>query len=138
MYANESKGQLFPPCGTEDHITDPTATGWVANAAGETTYPEYLTDMHIYFSPSDATSDPEQFLNCPGSDWCNGDQLDPRGFDDRSYMYYGWTTENVEDLHHVPGGANVLYMDGHVKFVRYPEEFSCVEIVAALGRAIGQ
>jgi prepilin-type processing-associated H-X9-DG protein len=21
---------------------------------------------------------------------------------------------------HIPGGANVLYMDGHVKFLRYP------------------
>jgi prepilin-type processing-associated H-X9-DG protein len=25
--------------------------------------------------------------------------------------------------HHVPGGANVLYMDGHVEFVKYPGEF---------------
>ena len=25
--------------------------------------------------------------------------------------------------HHLPGGANVLYMDGHVEFVRYPGEF---------------
>jgi prepilin-type processing-associated H-X9-DG protein len=26
----------------------------------------------------------------------------------------------VERFNHVPGGANVLYMDGHVAFVRYP------------------
>jgi len=26
----------------------------------------------------------------------------------------------VENFNHVPGGANVLYMDGHVEFVRYP------------------
>ncbi|MCC6486048.1 MAG: hypothetical protein IT364_00985, partial [Candidatus Hydrogenedentes bacterium] len=25
---------------------------------------------------------------------------------------------------HVPGGANVLYMDGHVQFVRYPAPLS--------------
>jgi prepilin-type processing-associated H-X9-DG protein len=24
---------------------------------------------------------------------------------------------------HVPGGCNVLYMDGHVEFVRYPGHF---------------
>jgi prepilin-type processing-associated H-X9-DG protein len=24
---------------------------------------------------------------------------------------------------HVPGGGNVLYMDGHVEFLRYPSEF---------------
>ncbi len=26
-------------------------------------------------------------------------------------------------MNHVPGGCNVLYMDGHVSFVRYPGEF---------------
>jgi len=26
----------------------------------------------------------------------------------------------VQNFNHVPGGANVLYMDGHVKFVKYP------------------
>jgi len=29
----------------------------------------------------------------------------------------------VANFNHVPGGANVLYMDGHVKFVRFPGEF---------------
>jgi prepilin-type processing-associated H-X9-DG protein len=23
-------------------------------------------------------------------------------------------------FNHIPGGSNVLYMDGHVKFIRYP------------------
>ncbi len=27
------------------------------------------------------------------------------------------------DYNHVPGGANVLYLDGHAQFVRYPGEF---------------
>lgn len=27
------------------------------------------------------------------------------------------------DYSHIPGGANVLYMDGHVAFLRYPSEF---------------
>jgi prepilin-type processing-associated H-X9-DG protein len=26
----------------------------------------------------------------------------------------------VEYMNHVPGGCNVLYMDGHVEFIRYP------------------
>ena len=26
----------------------------------------------------------------------------------------------VNDFNHVPGGANVLFMDGHVEFIRYP------------------
>lgn len=29
---------------------------------------------------------------------------------------------NPSDFNHIPGGANVLYMDGHVSFVRYPSE----------------
>lgn len=31
------------------------------------------------------------------------------------------------DFNHVPGGANVLYMDGHVEFVNYPEQFPASE-----------
>ncbi len=27
---------------------------------------------------------------------------------------------NIQDFNHVPGGANVLFMDGHVEFMRYP------------------
>jgi len=26
----------------------------------------------------------------------------------------------AEDFNHIPGGGNVLYMDGHVEFIRYP------------------
>jgi prepilin-type N-terminal cleavage/methylation domain-containing protein/prepilin-type processing-associated H-X9-DG protein len=29
-------------------------------------------------------------------------------------------TTNVKDFAHVPGGGNVLYLDGHVEFIRYP------------------
>jgi prepilin-type N-terminal cleavage/methylation domain-containing protein/prepilin-type processing-associated H-X9-DG protein len=28
----------------------------------------------------------------------------------------------VADFNHVPGGSNVLYMDGHVSFIKYPSE----------------
>lgn len=31
-------------------------------------------------------------------------------------------TVNAEDFAHVPGGANVLYLDGHTEFLRYPGE----------------
>jgi prepilin-type N-terminal cleavage/methylation domain-containing protein/prepilin-type processing-associated H-X9-DG protein len=30
---------------------------------------------------------------------------------------------NTTDFNHVPGGGNILYMDGHVEFIRYPGEF---------------
>ena len=28
--------------------------------------------------------------------------------------------DETPEFNHVPGGANVLYMDGHVEFQRYP------------------
>jgi prepilin-type N-terminal cleavage/methylation domain-containing protein/prepilin-type processing-associated H-X9-DG protein len=32
-------------------------------------------------------------------------------------------TEDARHFSHVPGGANVLYLDGHVDWIRYPGEF---------------
>ncbi|MCP4640376.1 MAG: DUF1559 domain-containing protein [bacterium] len=32
-------------------------------------------------------------------------------------------TTQIGDYNHIPGGGNVLYMDGHVEFLRYPSEF---------------
>ena len=40
---------------------------------------------------------------------------------------------NPEWMNHLPGGCNVLYMDGHVEFVKYPGEFPvCSGWVAVL------
>lgn len=33
------------------------------------------------------------------------------------------TTGGITVFNHIPGGSNVLYLDGHVRFVRYPGEF---------------
>ncbi len=36
-----------------------------------------------------------------------------------------WTASIIDEsyFNHIPGGGNVLYMDGHVEFVRYPGEW---------------
>ena len=26
----------------------------------------------------------------------------------------------IENFNHIPGGSNVLFMDGHVKFIKFP------------------
>jgi len=65
MYANEWDGRS-PPCATEDNLAEPDAEGFAANPAGESIYPEYLSDMHIYFCPSDVTSDPDRFPRMSG------------------------------------------------------------------------
>ncbi|MCP4640680.1 MAG: DUF1559 domain-containing protein [bacterium] len=41
---------------------------------------------------------------------------------------------DVGNFNHVPGGANVLYMDGHVSFIRYPGE---APVSQSLATAIG-
>jgi prepilin-type N-terminal cleavage/methylation domain-containing protein/prepilin-type processing-associated H-X9-DG protein len=252
MYANEWDGRL-PMCGDEGCADDcgDWNNGLVANPHGPAIYPEYLSDMNIYFCPSDQTGHgPDYFLREGGSWYCtascaSGDPkygtLDPEEFDDQSYWYYGWVAEDdavhatryvacyimgatgdsaardsditvddqlrgatpaitqaawgvsiqakgngggdtiyrlregierfmitdinnpaatamaqselpimwdaIEDpgedgvgssfeFHHVPGGMNVLYLDGHVEFVRYPGEFPATPAVAAGGRAI--
>ncbi len=30
---------------------------------------------------------------------------------------------HLEDFNHIPGGSNVLYLDGHVEFIKYPSKF---------------
>jgi prepilin-type N-terminal cleavage/methylation domain-containing protein/prepilin-type processing-associated H-X9-DG protein len=35
-------------------------------------------------------------------------------------MWDDFNPDNIEFMNHIPGGCNVLYMDGHASFVRYP------------------
>jgi prepilin-type processing-associated H-X9-DG protein len=43
----------------------------------------------------------------------------------------------TNDFNHVPGGANVLYMDGHVGFLRYPsQEFPVNPYMAYIQQAM--
>ena len=36
------------------------------------------------------------------------------------------------EYNHIPGGSNVLYMDGHVTFVKYPSDFPATRVFATL------
>jgi len=38
------------------------------------------------------------------------------------WVMFDALSTNVQYFNHVPGGCNVLYMDGHVEFLRYPSE----------------
>jgi prepilin-type N-terminal cleavage/methylation domain-containing protein/prepilin-type processing-associated H-X9-DG protein len=105
MYANESKGEKFPPIATDQHDYEPDNDGWDASPAGEHIYPEYIADMGIYFCPSNHDATIEDWAVCPGGEWCKdtgttpGDNdflgtLDPRAFSSEGYAYYGWMTED--------------------------------------------
>lgn len=48
--------------------------------------------------------------------------------------YFG---TDAADSNHVPGGSNVLFMDGHVEFMRYPGEFPVCVVMAAAQALIG-
>jgi len=37
-------------------------------------------------------------------------------------IFYDTFSAEADNFNHVPGGGNVLYMDGHVEFLRYPAE----------------
>jgi len=42
-------------------------------------------------------------------------------------------TSETSQFNHIPGGSNVLYMDGHVVYRKYPNEFPASETFATLG-----
>lgn len=64
MYANESKGEIFPPKSVD-----------FGNFffSLEETYPEYLNDINVIFCPSDTENNVDRFTG-PGGEW-----LDPSG-----------------------------------------------------------
>ncbi|MBI1317389.1 MAG: DUF1559 domain-containing protein [Candidatus Hydrogenedens sp.] len=37
-----------------------------------------------------------------------------------TYIMFDYVSSQPQDFNHIPGGANVLYLDGHVSFIRYP------------------
>jgi prepilin-type processing-associated H-X9-DG protein len=46
-------------------------------------------------------------------------------------------TTNVADFTHVPGGSNILYLDGHVAYTRYPgDRFPMTEVSAMTSAAM--
>jgi len=50
------------------------------------------------------------------------------------FVMYDQLSTNPSAYNHVPGGSNVLYMDGHVEFARYDPfgKGPCNEIMARL------
>ncbi len=47
-------------------------------------------------------------------------------------VLFDFVSTNVADFNHVPGGSNVLYMDGHVNFEKYPGSFPVTRVFATL------
>jgi len=43
------------------------------------------------------------------------------------------TNSESAQFNHIPGGANTLYLDGHVQFNKYPAEFPALKSFANIG-----
>ncbi len=114
MYANEAKGERYPPIFAEvmdlydcDTLIPTGATdanfGPVANV--KAIYPEYLTDPSIFICPSNSHTFVEDLKNANGGieityacdDGAGGTAPD-RGFrhTHTSYMYFGWVFDRCE------------------------------------------
>jgi len=115
MYANESKGEKFPPMTAADSAATPfvdchdpalppsSPGDPVFLAAGPNVkmiYPEYLTDPNLCFCPSDAADTPDRFVT-PGlghtnfGEYCK-DSLQGVFGVDASYVYLGWVFDRVD------------------------------------------
>jgi len=119
MYSGEAKGGAFPPHGTTACYDRPGGNGANQVPAMETIYPEYFSDMNIFFCPSDATaSNKDAFIKPPDGVWCVNDptsphygEIDPREVGDEtgwmetvyggtrihSYEYYGFACQTPQD-----------------------------------------
>jgi len=92
MYANESKGQQYPPMMLWD-LADDGTTKELAVAIGpnpHTIYPEYLTDPAIAICPSDAEDTVDDITNDGGLRY-NANEIDA------SYAYFGWVFDLISD-----------------------------------------
>ena len=47
-------------------------------------------------------------------------------------IMFDLTSADAGEYNHVPGGSNVLFMDGHVSFLRFPSDFPVTRVFAAL------
>ena len=121
MYANESKGELYPPMKMFNCEADGVVSNYgTVNAfpEGSMIYPEYLTDLNIVNCPSDA-----QPIDLAGGAWnLNDDPAEPLltcRFGMRSYNYYSWAIMNVNLL--IPGtDQNTIVGDGMIMSVIQP------------------
>jgi prepilin-type N-terminal cleavage/methylation domain-containing protein/prepilin-type processing-associated H-X9-DG protein len=47
-------------------------------------------------------------------------------------VMFDFASTAVDKFNHVPGGGNVVYLDGHVEFLKYPGEFPMTTALAGL------
>jgi prepilin-type N-terminal cleavage/methylation domain-containing protein/prepilin-type processing-associated H-X9-DG protein len=93
---------------------DTPGMGTLGNAGGDIVY--RLAEGVERFMVSDVTA--------PGAEAMSQSDI---------FVMFDWVSVNAADFSHVPGGGNVLYMDGHVEFMKFPSK----EAPVMRGMAVG-
>jgi len=100
MYANESKGERYPPIKTTTCAGGVT-TGLSTIMDMTTIYPEYLSDYNVLICPSSPfNATPEELWdagNNPSDNWEAGfipGQVEPCEVVEHPYVYFGWALAN--------------------------------------------
>lgn len=105
MYANESKGQKYPPIQVEDGVANDATSGACQRTSsgalspnGRSLYPEYLSDINVLLCPSMSNAQGNTIeggrWNCDATGDNNGDPdqpICPCRIDDYCYLYLPWT-----------------------------------------------
>jgi len=109
MYANESRGEKFPPIHlisapqVDCNAVPPAPTGDIGGLAigpnTTTVYPEYMTDPNLVFCPSDSDPNFEGLTNDAGDSLFGQNCVDlDQGANliDDSYVYLGWIIDLMD------------------------------------------
>ena len=95
MYANESRGQLYPPMQVFSSTGNPQiALGPEVVAI----YPEYLTDPGIIICPSDGNNTVDDLKYDEDENKGEWRLMEKPWLIDESYGYLGWVFDRVEDI----------------------------------------
>ncbi|MCL4691472.1 MAG: DUF1559 domain-containing protein [Candidatus Hydrogenedentes bacterium] len=114
MFANESKGEVWPRVLNQDYSRDDTCRRRVgrvrAGIWGPSVYPEYISDINLWTCPSAVNAaDLQVRATCPDGDWCqnpvpDGCATDPNylnldiakvgNAEQHSYYYYGYLIDH--------------------------------------------
>ncbi|MCA1902740.1 MAG: DUF1559 domain-containing protein [Candidatus Hydrogenedens sp.] len=90
MYANETKGERYPPLQTYNPLENDDAIA--AGPQVSTLYPEYLTDPYIIICPSDpSASNMRRRL-----EEHEGNLIELSDYIDESYAYFGWVFDKLK------------------------------------------
>jgi prepilin-type N-terminal cleavage/methylation domain-containing protein/prepilin-type processing-associated H-X9-DG protein len=55
-----------------------------------------------------------------------------------TFIMWDRVSSNPQDFNHVPGGSNVLYMDGHVEFIKYPGKSPLTPLFAHFDQIVNE